>query len=81
MGDVVGNVDGQRRDLGLDRFHRRLRGVPALSLVTGQGRECNFDICAGKPESAPTKQETSELVTPTHHTFIKWHFENGNQCK
>lgn len=55
VGDVVWNVDGQRRDLGLDRFHRRLRRVPAVSLVTGQGSECNFDICTGKSENAPTK--------------------------
>ncbi len=48
VGDVIWNVDGQRRDLGLDRFHRRLRRVPAVFLVTGQGSECNFDICAWK---------------------------------
>lgn len=48
MGDVVGNVDGQRRDLGLHRFHRRLRRVPALSLLAVQGSERNFDSGAGK---------------------------------
>lgn len=67
MGDVVRNVDGQRGDLGLDRFHRRLRRVPAVSLVAGQGSECNFDIRAGKPESAPTKQGTELEFQPLTH--------------
>lgn len=70
MCDVVGNVDGQRGDLGLDRFDGRLRGVPALPPVAGQGRERNFDVCAGKSESAPAKQQTRELVISTYYTSL-----------
>ena len=56
MGDVVWNVYGEWRDV--DWFYWRLRRLTLLPLSTGQGCECDLDICAGKPESAPVEKET-----------------------
>ena len=56
MGNVVWNVDGQRRDLRLDRLLRGLRGVPPIFLAAGKCGEGNLDICAGESERAPLKE-------------------------
>lgn len=56
MGDVVWNVDSQRRYLGLDGLDRRFRHVPALLLVTGQSGERDLYVCAGEAETAPGRQ-------------------------
>lgn len=60
MSDVVWNVDGQRGDLGLHRFHRRLRSFALGLLPAGQGRECDLDVGAGEPEGAPVRGETRD---------------------
>lgn len=62
MSDVVWNVDGQRGDLGLYWFHWGLWSVALHFLPSGQGCECDLDVCAGEPESAPaTEKQTQDL--------------------
>lgn len=56
VGDVVWNVDGQRRHLVLDGLDRWLRHVPTLLLIAGQGCERDLDVGAGEPETAPREQ-------------------------
>lgn len=52
MSDVVWNVDGKGGDLWLYWFHWGLWRLTLGFLPTGQGREVDLNICAGKPECA-----------------------------
>lgn len=57
VGNVVGNVNGQRRDLGLDGFDRWFRHVPWLFFVRRQGGERNLYTCAREAKTTPAKWE------------------------
>lgn len=64
MSDVVWNVDGQWGDLGLYWFHGGLWSFAFHFFPAGQGRECDLDVCAGEPESAPAteKKKTDNVM-------------------
>lgn len=55
VSDVIWNVDGQRGYLRLDCFHRGLRGILSLLLLSRQDCESDLDVRAGESESAPSR--------------------------
>lgn len=59
MGNVVRNVDGQWRNLRLDRFDQWFRHVPWLFFVTGEGCECDLYTCTGEPKTTPNNESQS----------------------
>lgn len=63
VGNVVGNVDGQWGNLGLDGPDWRFRHVPRLLLVIGQGCERNLYTCAGEPKTTPENERQDIKLT------------------